>query len=569
MSILTPIPITDQLRLNTETALLQANKNGEKFLEQTKKKENFVYDLITYFNIIKQAIPDHFTADFYRIMIDMLEFFSVDFDLIYDVIKNCFDISDEHDKKCLIFAHHRYRIHHFALLSDQEKYIFFPNIHQLSSSEDASEEVDFIHGYDFCVLLDTLVENLHVSQLTILKIFKEMAEFPRISILYLESKKNYIFSLFQPLKFVFEHVEKLHALFLEEKQIRHTLAKGLPLDATRNRMFTCRQLAYSLPQTIAVGQVICALCYSELNIYETSHSDKKFLSIIMAFAHIIIYKIIDSNALDLHVSALIYQIHNEIYSLVHDTTWFSFGQMFEITLFLFPIVYLIITHMSREKVYEWLHMFRRMPVYSSIQKISGEIIKFHQNVVQTGIMMAICYHKKSLFLLTLTLLHSGLKYNDTTRLMIHTEYVRWFHKFDYYIGTVFHETLYSLQLRENGWTNNLARKHFKAFLKDVETVELATEAIFESVTIHNPLRFVNPLHSIAYQMREHHMNYEREKYIRTNPEMQLLPETPVCVSSMRDFKDYVSRRSTEAKFSNEPWHLKTSRASVEKIIKLL
>lgn len=552
-----------------QQVLNRAEESGNELLKVLNEKTIVVTDIMYHFNIIQSAIKHEDIKQFYELMIDMLEFFSVDYKIILDVITECFNVTDETEVECLINAHYRYRTECFRFLTAEEKENFLLFVELLDTLEPASRGIDLIEHFYVCVLCDINLKQLNLFQKNIILAFKQLAETPDLQIVDIKLKRDYILVAFKKSQFVFNQLELLHTFFLNEKKIHHKVEQGKRVDESRVIISYCLKTAYSIPQIISFGQVLCAVCYNNLGIYEKT--DWPYFTIIASFLHMILYKIFFQNAKELNFNKyfLIHKAHGEINHLLK-SFHFSIGMAAEIYMFLSPMIIYVITNLQPKKVQQFLSRFQKVSIHLSWKNIALDLYNNYESILNIGMMGALSIQNKNIYLLVLSVVHSGIKYLNMVEIMDRTKYLRWFHKFDNHFGKLYYQMLYVLQLRSKGWNSEDAKLRPAQFIKDVEIVEKAIDSLFEIATTHNDvLRYTIPLHAISEHFVHRQKEFERESYVRTNAEMQLLSPNSICLKNKQTMHTFFNTRSSNSAFEKKKWNLQISREGLAEIVKLL
>lgn len=114
------------MSIETQSLLQNADHKGKFSLQQMENEEKLICNFIINFEKIQRSSSSYYENKFYKIMGDMLEFFSIDFLLIKDVVNNCFGVENEEDVNCLLNAHYRYRTEKCALFLILHPYIRLP-----------------------------------------------------------------------------------------------------------------------------------------------------------------------------------------------------------------------------------------------------------------------------------------------------------------------------------------------------------------------------------------------------------------------------------------------------------
>ena len=528
------------------------------------EEDETIRDFIFNFNKIQSVIPKRELEEFYRVMIDYLEYFSVDYNLIDRVIVNCFNVIDDFEVECLLYAHHRYRTEHFSQLTADEQLSIFYFIDQLKSQEPPSQSIDFTEKFKVPILCQILLEHLQSFQRYMINEFDQLAKNPNLHLWEIRRSKGRLENEFKPIKLVFSHVEILHRLFLEEKKIHQKLEhNNIVLESQTIVAFRINYFSF-VPQYVAMGEVLAATLYYKLGLY--GKNDWAFLSFCLALGHMAIYSALN-NFKNTNTLFLIQQSHAELHHLLEKLSP-TFGFFIEVYSFVAVIIVLIVSSVEWRKMERYVLFYKKLPAKNYWKNVADAILHINDTIFHTSAIFLLSAHNRNYYVLILTMIRTGIKYSQVLEIFDRTKYKRWFYTMDMHFGRVFYETLYRLHLREEGWTEENIDRRFEEFIKNMEHFEKAVEILMDIWTVDNlPLRYTNIFYTISAAMNKHQFAHRREEYLRFNPQLQLVVSDN-CVPHFNTMRDYVQARTTESQFAhNKKWPLKIPRHVVMKLVK--
>lgn len=554
-----------------EQILKRAEKNGQKLLENMDddSKDEIICKMTEHFYIIEQSIPEEHLKEFYNVMTDILEFFSVDFNLILSVTHDCFHIGNERELECLLNAHYQYRKHHFVNLNNDERWNFSPYIQNFKSQDPPSKGIDLIGSVQVCVLCDILYRRLGEFQRLIIQSFENMARSPAVNIYTVVQERSIFVNECKTVKFIFEQVEILLSLFQKEKSINHIVENGEFFPAERSMMAYFMQNYSYIPRAMAAGQVLHSICHFYLHVNNTPNKTPAYQSFALAVAHMVIYKVLSvytgveyiSN-MNLHIQAVA-----ELKHFIHSSS-FSVGLGIETFWSVLPLViYLMMYVLKDKKIGKKIFVVKKINYKSRWKQVAGELIRLQDIFFHVGTLGLLSYHQNQI-IFYLTMINAGIKFIKILELTNRETYLRWHFRIDSLVGQIFIETSYFLELQRLGYTREQALTNPSDVIKKLEHFSEAIELTTEVGMLPNTtMQCIHSLQAVALRML-HYKEHKHEEFIRSNAELQMFPITPLCEQKMEKIRTFVNRPTAHT-FNDRNWKLKISPKRLEKIIKLL